>query len=211
MKLAYALLLSSITMVSCRDRGAASKILDSRATAAPSEQILTQSGDRVYPSAKMLQAALNSLNAAQAARESGNVALFKKQLSKARLHLRMRPAANRPQGGESTTSTIVCTLERVGHPEQKILAKLPARAGENEVASSTDGGLDVGSNNYSFDMYLSEGENNASDLNVVFYENNNVQDEVGAMACGVESGAFCKEPLTDENDRKVANFSCTLN
>lgn len=68
----------------------------------------------------------------------------------------------------------------------------------------------VGSNNYSFDIGVYEGENGGLDLNVVFYENINVQDEVGTVLCPIASGTFCRDDaIQDDDGQTIAAFSCT--
>lgn len=66
-------------------------------------------------------------------------------------------------------------------------------------------GLDFGDENYNFSLSSGDGES----LDVTFYENNYVQDEVGSFNCEFDfSGkTFCQDKITNENG-KVGNFSC---
>lgn len=78
----------------------------------------------------------------------------------------------------------------------------------NGVDSS--GGLDVGKDNYSFGMAIEKGPS-FYELVVIFYENNNVQDEVGGLTCKFvpqkKPSIICKETLHDE-EKVVARLSC---
>ena len=72
---------------------------------------------------------------------------------------------------------------------------------------------------YSFDVTLEDGF-----LNVIFYENEHVQDEVGSMGCDMPSlkrgTVFCEEPITidaslgtDSDEEKTVHafdFACTV-
>jgi hypothetical protein len=75
-----------------------------------------------------------------------------------------------------------------------------------------DNGLDIGEENYSYTIEFS-GDKSALDLNVVFTENNNVQDEVssGLWTVDLTSAKNGEILLTEElgNDgKKIMDFSC---
>lgn len=109
--------------------------------------------------------------------------------------------------------SITCTLKSIENSKQKTNVELAlSSAGAGGVES--EGSVDVGDSNYSFSMDI-EASGSKYDLNVVFYENNHVQDEVGAMSCEYDpnatDGEFCQEPMEDDNGEHVMDFSCRAN
>ena len=69
----------------------------------------------------------------------------------------------------------------------------------------------VGEDKYSFDFYVSQ-EDTTKTINVIFYENVNVQDQVGEISCVYEpqniTSKFCEDNLFDDNGTHILSFSC---
>lgn len=212
MKPLLPIVLCVIAFSGCKDRGV-SRSLETSAIAAPSE-LLTQDGQKRYPSQKMLLAAQNAVNKALQAQAAADADGVRKALSILRLNIRMRPtrqapAANTPNG------MVTCTLTSSASPNQRISASQSATNTDGNAYASSNDGLDVTyqedgetiEENYSFDMQVIEG-----DLNVTFYENVNAQDEVGGFGCSVATARgqrFCEEPI-DGSGRRIGIFACVL-
>jgi hypothetical protein len=116
---------------------------------------------------------------------------------------------------------VTCTLTRVaieGMPQGPGSTSASIDPDEEDAYGDSDG-LDAFLGNYSFGISVYEGS-----LDVIFYENEHVQDEVGSMGCDLAAAVpgepFCEEPITidaslgteDEPERSVDAFafSCVL-
>jgi hypothetical protein len=105
---------------------------------------------------------------------------------------------------------LTCTIQNP-KTKQKGTAKINLNKLENFDGMST--GIDSGNDNYSFNMSV---EKIAKDyqLNIIFQENNNVQDEVGGKDCVYKlskgTKSFCYETLTADNGWTVAIFYCQV-
>ena len=125
---------------------------------------------------------------------------------------RVTPAEDRPL-------RVTCFLNRregVDGKEKRVQSTVKV---EDEAFSNSNG-LEVFAANYSFDLNIFE-----TDLEVFFFENFHVQDEIGGLSCGDVSKlprptTFCREPIfvdknlgTDKEDEEnvhAFNFWCRL-
>ena len=71
-------------------------------------------------------------------------------------------------------------------------------------------GIDLGVENYSFDLSLTKESNGSILVDVIFYENNHVQDEVGSYSWELQHKGLSviKEPLQDESGATIMSFVC---
>lgn len=105
-------------------------------------------------------------------------------------------------------TNIVCTLKSLSD-KQSAKASLPLSSVDKDGISS-DGTIDIGDFNYSFSLDLMSGDEEIQ-VNVVFYENNRVTDEVGSFSCIYDEsvkGKFCEEPMEDFDGNHVMDFAC---
>jgi len=116
---------------------------------------------------------------------------------------------------------VTCTLTRLaveGMPQGPGSTSATVNPDEEEAYGDSDDGLDAFEGSYSFSLSMFEGS-----LDVIFYENAHVQDEVGSLGCdldGVVPGQpFCQESVTvdaslatGEEERIVHafDFACVL-
>ena len=109
--------------------------------------------------------------------------------------------------------TVTCTLTAT-KSKKSISASLPLSAANEDGIESNGEGLDIGKDNYNFIMGLSRAGGDDYEIDATFYENNNVQDEVGSLKCKKfnptkKSFTICEEPITNEKGKTIANFICT--
>jgi hypothetical protein len=105
-------------------------------------------------------------------------------------------------------SEITCTLSQAGKSENSIQVKAnPNRLTNDGLYSSK--GLDVGADNYSFDLTLTKVARGVVLVDVIFYENNHVEDEVASYSWELKQKgrSVIQEPLTDSG-ATVMNFVC---
>ncbi len=113
---------------------------------------------------------------------------------------------------------IVCALKDYKKPQRYISVKLPIQKPFSEDSARPEDGLDIGRDNYIFDLVASWNEQNPKLLNidVIFYENNHVQDEVASYSWTVDLATqearkpLVEQPLSD-NGKFVMNFVCYYN
>ncbi|MCX6126283.1 MAG: hypothetical protein NTV34_16240 [Proteobacteria bacterium] len=113
------------------------------------------------------------------------------------------------------SENIVCALKSAKNPSKFVSVKfdLEQERGDDEYVSSK--GLDVGGDNYSFDMRVTS-DGVKHDVDIMFYENNHVQDEVGSSTWKVDlqkaksQKPIISEPLTMKG-KKVADLACYFN
>lgn len=109
----------------------------------------------------------------------------------------------------ASTSAVKCSLSTTAKTPKTVSATLALSQADKEGAEAD--GLDIGKDNYSFYMALSKLKNGYS-VDVTFYENNNVQDEVGGMTCEFSAHdsqiVICAEPITNDKNKIIAQFSC---
>jgi hypothetical protein len=113
---------------------------------------------------------------------------------------------------------IVCALKDSKNPQRFISVKLPIQKQFSEDWVRPAQGLDIGRDNYNFDLLASWNEQNPKLLNldVTFYENNHVQDEVASYSWTVDLSTptngkpILTEPLSEEG-KVLMNFVCYYN
>jgi hypothetical protein len=118
---------------------------------------------------------------------------------------------------------VTCTMTRLAvegmpqAPGESISAAL--NPDEEDAYADSDDALEAFEGSYSFGISMYE-----TSVDVIFYENEHVQDEVGSMGCDLSAAVpgvpFCQEPITidaslgteDETERSVDafEFSCVL-
>lgn len=104
---------------------------------------------------------------------------------------------------------ISCTLSETNNSTN---AKY-VRADLNNLSKDglyTSDGIDIGDENYSFDLSITKEANKPILIDVIFYENIHVQDEVGSYSWELQKKGLSviQEPLTDENNNIIMNFVC---
>lgn len=125
----------------------------------------------------------------------------------------------------STARTLTCRMtRRPGIPGDgdKSEASIVLDPDSDELFAQADG-LDAFAGNYNFVFDVSI-DGDEVFVNVVFQENNHVQDETGSFGCelnlGEDEGVFCKEPITidrnlgtdneDSDEVHAFDFECEL-
>lgn len=112
----------------------------------------------------------------------------------------------------ASDSGLVCSLSSLKNKMESDLTTIQFDNLQKFYSSKT--GVDVGDRNYSYSLEVSKNENSFI-LYVVFFENIVVQDEVATAEFVVESKNLAnnmlviQEPLTDDNGKKILDFSCT--
>jgi hypothetical protein len=105
---------------------------------------------------------------------------------------------------------LTCTIKNP-KTEEKAAAKINLNKLKDEGAMSK--GIDSGKDNYSFHMNA-EKVGSEFVIDIMFQENNNVQDEVGGKRCtySAKKGqrVFCRDNLTADNGWTVAIFYCQV-
>jgi hypothetical protein len=106
---------------------------------------------------------------------------------------------------------LTCTIQNV-KTKQKASVKLNLNK-IAEYSGEYSKGIDSGKDNYSFGLEVTKSGKDY-DLNIVFQENNHVEDEVGSIACTynakIGTRSFCYEPLKTSSDWTVAQFWCQV-
>ncbi len=112
------------------------------------------------------------------------------------------------QGQEKLT----CTLSESVNPKNAIVVEADLKNLAADGLYSSDG-LNVKVENYSFDLSITKQADGSILVDVIFYENNHVQDEVVSYGWELkEKGlSVVNEPLIDDSDATVMNFVCDYN
>jgi hypothetical protein len=115
----------------------------------------------------------------------------------------------------AAAENMVCALKSARSPSKYVSVKfdLEKERGDDEFEPSN--GLDVGEANYSFDMRVSS-DGVEHTVEVVFYENKHVEDEVASFTWTVDlKKAKSQKPIISEplimKEKKVADFVCYFN
>ncbi len=105
--------------------------------------------------------------------------------------------------------TITCTLSEAGNPKNSIAVTADLNNLNEDGLYSSDDGLDLKADNYSFDLSITKQANGTILINTFFYENNHVQDEVGSYSWEIHQKGLSviNEPLTEDNVT-LMNFIC---
>lgn len=112
-------------------------------------------------------------------------------------------------------NSLVCSLIDLQKKSNKVSSLVDMGKPLEEVYSSK-GALNVGQLAFSFDLQVEEVARKSYEVNVVFYENKSVQDEIGSTAfafkpSSVEAGKpVFVEPISFDTE-DVANFVCYYN
>ncbi|OFZ45998.1 MAG: hypothetical protein A2381_00370 [Bdellovibrionales bacterium RIFOXYB1_FULL_37_110] len=106
---------------------------------------------------------------------------------------------------------IKCTMESMQSPKITTSASLNLSKINGDDVATSENEIQVGEDKYSFDFYVSQ-EDTTKTINVIFYENVNVQDQVGEISCVYEpqniTSKFCEDNLFDDNGTHILSFSC---
>ncbi len=106
--------------------------------------------------------------------------------------------------------SVTCSLTSLKN--KKIEATIPLTS-ENGNSVDSDGGLNIGKENYSFSMNVYDTKTNGEfELSVFFYENNISADEVGGLSCKFKKTAgvkeICREPMYSSRGKLFGQFIC---
>ncbi len=104
---------------------------------------------------------------------------------------------------------IICTLSESANPLNVAIGEADLNNLSEEGLYSIDG-IDVGDDNYSFDMSITKEANGAILVDVIFYENIHVQDEVASYSWKLQQKGLSviQEPLQDNSNATIMNFVC---
>lgn len=103
---------------------------------------------------------------------------------------------------------ISCTLKGTDGSQNATSVTADLNNLQNDGLYSSDG-IDVGDDNYSFDLSITKELNGSILVDVIFYENKHVLDEVASYSWELQQKGLgvIQEPLTDD-DEIVMNFVC---
>jgi hypothetical protein len=109
--------------------------------------------------------------------------------------------------------TFTCTYASTKNPKKVVTTQFSLEEAIEDGVQSD--GIDIGRDNYNYSLNMGQQtkpkNSKKYDVWVVFYENNHVQDEVGAMTCEYDpssSEPFCVEPMQDDSGETILEFSC---
>lgn len=104
--------------------------------------------------------------------------------------------------------TITCSLKDAGNSTNAISITADLNNLQNDGLYSSDG-IDMGDDNYSFDLSITKELNGYIVVNAIFYENKHVQDEVASYGWELQKKGMgvIQELLTDD-DKTVMSFVC---
>ena len=104
--------------------------------------------------------------------------------------------------------TITCTLKDADNTTNTTFITADLNNLQNDGLYSSDG-IDIGDDNYSFDLSITKELNGAIVVNAIFYENKHVQDEVASYGWVLQQKGMSviQEPLSDDT-KTVMNFVC---
>ncbi len=109
-------------------------------------------------------------------------------------------------------SNVTCELKSLKN--KSVSATIPLTSAGLSGIESDGNGLDIGRDNYNFSMGL-EGKAGEYIVDIYFYENNNVIDEVGGLRCKFKykttDFVICRETIESETGKLLANFECRFN
>jgi hypothetical protein len=108
--------------------------------------------------------------------------------------------------------TIVCSLTDSNNRSNLTTVIADLNHLEDEGLYSSDG-IDIGDDNYSFDLSITNEGRGSILVDVIFYENNNVQDEVASSSWEIKQKGLLviQEHLNDDSDKTIMNFHCDYN
>jgi hypothetical protein len=116
-----------------------------------------------------------------------------------------KPTACENYKDKKQTKSVSCKMKRIvsGEGQKATIRTIPI---ENDAYKSS-AGLDVGELNYSFDMIYEDGT-----VSIFFYENNQVQDEVGSTYFEIDGtvGRFI-ENIQNDKDENILMLECWEN
>jgi hypothetical protein len=104
--------------------------------------------------------------------------------------------------------TITCSLKDASNSTNAISITADLNNLQDDGLYSSDG-IDIGDDNYSFDLSITKELNGSVVVDAIFYENKHVQDEVASYGWELlqKGMGVIQEPLTDD-DKTVMNFVC---
>jgi hypothetical protein len=107
--------------------------------------------------------------------------------------------------------TFTCTYASTKNPKNVVTTQFSLEQAMQDGVQSD--GIEIGRDNYNFTLNMDKKSARSKKyyVSVVFYENNHVQDEVGAMGCEYNPSSnepFCVEPMQDESGETILEFSC---
>jgi hypothetical protein len=109
--------------------------------------------------------------------------------------------------------TFTCTYASTLDPENVVITQFSLEDAIEEGVQSES--INIGRDNYNYTLGMAKKmkpkKSKKYDVNVVFYENNHVLDEVASMRCEYDPSsteAFCVEPMIDKSGETILEFSC---